>query len=77
MSRLTCTETFRRLDDYLDRELSAKELADVEEHLEACANCAGEFQVERELIAGIRDKLRRVRAPGGLLERVMRSLPRE
>ena len=37
--RFTCEEIFARLDDYLDRELSADEMRMVKEHLETCAAC--------------------------------------
>ena len=50
MSMLDCRETFRKLDAYVDRELQPDELMQVEEHLARCADCAGEFSVERELI---------------------------
>jgi len=34
--RYTCEETFRRLEDYVDRELSAEEMERVREHLKTC-----------------------------------------
>jgi hypothetical protein len=42
LSRYTCEEAFRRLDDYLDRELSSDETELVREHLEVCAGGARE-----------------------------------
>ena len=33
LDRMSCEEAFRRLDDYLDRELSPDEMRQVEEHL--------------------------------------------
>jgi mycothiol system anti-sigma-R factor len=74
IDRYTCEETFRRLDDYLDRELDAAELRLVREHLESCALCASEFTFEETLLSGIRAKLRRITLPPGLRERVLRSL---
>jgi anti-sigma factor (TIGR02949 family) len=71
---LNCAETFRRLDDYLDRELSAPELAAVEAHLEQCLDCAGEFAVERGLLDQIRAKLARVRMPADLMARISSRL---
>jgi anti-sigma factor (TIGR02949 family) len=73
-TELDCKETFRRLDDYVDRELAPDELGKVEAHLAACAMCADEFQVERSLLEGIRDKLRRIKAPPGLLKKIEDSL---
>ena len=65
-----CDETFRRLDDYLDRELSEAETAAVEEHLRGCLRCSEEFSVERELLDGIKAKLSRLRVPDRLKSRI-------
>jgi Putative zinc-finger len=46
IDRYTCEETIRRLDDYLDRELTPHELQLVNEHLEVCAMCASEYAFE-------------------------------
>lgn len=67
---MTCAETLDRLDDYVDRELAPQELADIEAHLDACARCAGEFEVERDVLEAIRAKLRQLRVPDGLLKRI-------
>ena len=81
LDQKTCEETFRRLDDYLDRQLSAEETRMVEDHLHTCAMCAREFKFEAGVIEGIRDKLRRVTAPPELLARIVgeinRSTPQE
>jgi anti-sigma factor (TIGR02949 family) len=74
MEPLNCAETFRRLDDYVDRELSPDELAAVEAHLEQCLICAGEFAVEHELFEQIRSKLQRVRMPPDLMARISARL---
>lgn len=65
-----CGETFRRLDDYLDRELSHEETIAVEAHLAGCERCAGEFVTERELLEGIKAKLSRLRVPDRLKSRI-------
>ena len=36
---LRCSEVLARLSDYIDGELDAAEVKDVEEHLLACPNC--------------------------------------
>jgi anti-sigma factor (TIGR02949 family) len=77
VSRLTCEEMFRRLDDYLDRELDAAEMQRVREHLESCAACAREFAFEAEVLATVRAKLRRVDAPVALRDKVSRLLADE
>ncbi len=67
---LSCHETFARLDDYLDRELTAEDLAAVELHLHNCTVCSEEFAVEKDLMDELRAKLRRVRAPASLRGRI-------
>ena len=74
MDPLNCAETFRRLDDYVDRELSTEEYTAVAAHLEQCAICAGEFAVERDLLDQIRGKLTRVRMPADLMARIVSRL---
>lgn len=76
LNRYTCEEAFRRLDDYLDRELSAEEMTLVREHLEICAGCAREFTFEQSLVSGVRRKLRQIDVPKDLQSRVL-SLLRE
>lgn len=70
LDRLTCEELFARLDDYLDRELSAAEIRLVQEHLEICAACAGEYRFEVAVIEGVRQKLRRLAVPPDLMSRI-------
>jgi len=72
--RYDCSETFRRLDDYLDRELAPDEVEKVAEHLAECERCAAEFGVERELLDGIRERLRRIRLPDGLMDRIRQRI---
>jgi anti-sigma factor (TIGR02949 family) len=76
LDRYTCEETIRRLDDYLDRELSPHEMQLVNEHLEVCAVCAGEFAFEASVLNRLHDKLRRITAPPALLAKVSRALDR-
>jgi anti-sigma factor (TIGR02949 family) len=71
---VTCEDAFRKVDDYLDRELSAEELAHIRDHLDICAACASEFEFERSVLDGVRSKLRRVAAPPDLLSRISRLL---
>ena len=77
VDRLTCEEAFRRLDDYLDRELGADEMALVREHLEICAGCAGEFAFESSVLNGVRSKLLQIDVPASLQERVAAMLAEE
>jgi anti-sigma factor (TIGR02949 family) len=75
--RLTCEQVFLRLDDYLDRELSAEEMRLVHEHLETCAVCAGEYRFEAGVISGLREKLRRIDVPISLRAKISALLAGE
>jgi anti-sigma factor (TIGR02949 family) len=74
IGRLSCEEVMRRLADYVDRELSPRERAMVEEHLRTCEACAREHRFEQALVDETRAKLRRVAVPGDLIARVRRAL---
>ena len=74
LSRYTCEEAFRRLDDYLDRELSTEEMALVHEHLDICAGCAREFNFEASVLRGVREKLRQIDLPDSLQARILAAL---
>lgn len=74
VTRLTCEEVFRRLDDYLDRELSPDEMRLVREHLDVCAVCTAEYRFEQDVLNDVRDKVRRLTAPPGLLAKVQRAI---
>jgi len=76
-NKMTCEEVFRRLDDFVDRELSAEERQQVEEHLESCAVCAGEYRFEQSLIDELRAKLRRIQVPQRLRADITARLQRE
>jgi mycothiol system anti-sigma-R factor len=69
-SRYTCEDVFQRLDDYLDRELTAEEARLVREHLETCAACAGEYRFEESLLRSLRYKLQHIDVPEDLAARL-------
>ncbi len=71
---LTCDETYRSLDDYLDRELSPEEQRLVEEHLKVCAACVKSFTFEAEVLQQIRAKIARIDLPDGLMDKVLKRL---
>ena len=70
LDRYTCEETVRRLNDYLDRELSPAEMTLVREHLETCTGCAGAFAFESSVLAELKAKLRRIDLPQSLVAKV-------
>jgi anti-sigma factor (TIGR02949 family) len=76
LDRSNCEEAFRRLDDFLDRELSPDEMRLIAEHLEVCAWCTREFNFEASVLHGVKRKLRQLDAPAELLSKVMSLLPR-
>ena len=55
VDRYTCEDAFRRLDDYLDRELTDREIAKIEEHLRYCAVCASEYRFEASVLNCVRE----------------------
>lgn len=69
-----CAETFRRLDDYLDRALPPDERRLVEAHLAQCVQCAREYRFEQDVVDHVRGTLRRLDAPGDLLRKVAEQL---
>jgi len=76
-SRFTCEEAFRRLDDFLDCELSPDDMTRVQEHLEICAGCAREFNFEASVLRNVRSKLRQFEPPPALESFVRDLVARE
>ena len=74
LDRMTCESAFRRLDDYLDRQLSPDEMRLVEQHLHICEACTREFAFEASVLDGVRRKLRSLEAPPDLLARIAARL---
>lgn len=74
IDRYTCQETFSRLNDYLDRELTPEEMRLVQEHLAVCAYCVLEFAFEANVLREVRAKVQSIQAPEGLMSRVIGAL---
>lgn len=77
LDRLTCEETFRALDDFLDRELSAEEMQRVQAHLDTCDACTQEFAFEASVIASVKAKIQRIAVPSDLMARISRRIASE
>jgi anti-sigma factor (TIGR02949 family) len=77
LDRYRCEEVFRRMDEFLDRELASGEAALVREHLETCAACASEYAFEEHVLLTVKAKLRRVAIPPELRTRIEQSLSRD
>jgi hypothetical protein len=71
---MKCHDAKRRLDLFMDGELSVPENLEVLEHLNLCRPCAAAYDGEKVLRAGLRETLGRERAPAGLGERVFSRL---
>jgi anti-sigma factor (TIGR02949 family) len=64
---MECAEVTRRLWEYLDGELAAKEAEDVGRHLAGCAHCQPHYRCDRAfLIVVVRSLSRPCPAPRGL-----------
>ena len=74
---LTCIEVFDRLNDYLDRNLSAGEVALVAQHLDDCVACAREYRFEASVLECLKTRLRRIDVPPHLLSSVKLLLQAE
>ena len=69
-----CADALRRLDDYLDRQLTPKERALVEQHLATCTACASKYRFETTFVSEVRRKLVRIDVPPRLASRVHDAL---
>jgi anti-sigma factor (TIGR02949 family) len=74
LDRYTCEEVFRRLDDYLDRELTVQEMELVRQHLETCEACASEHRFQASVIQELRSRIQRVSMPPSLMDRISKAL---
>ncbi len=74
LDQLTCEEAFRKLDDFVDRELSDVEMARIRHHLEVCEACAREFAYHRSVLHELRVKVGRLAAPETLRTRLTDAL---
>lgn len=70
IDRYTCEEVVRRLDDYVDRELSPREMQLMREHIETCAACAHEHAFAVATLRTLKAKLRRIDVPRDLMAQV-------
>ena len=59
---LLCKRTLARLDDYVDAELSPREMKDVRLHLAICHACEEKFAFETRFVQAMREHLQSVLA---------------
>ncbi len=65
-----CEEALKRLNDYLDHQLSDGERMVVIRHLEICRPCLRRFTFEQTLIVSLRQKVTTMCAPQALREKL-------
>jgi anti-sigma factor (TIGR02949 family) len=66
----SCEEAIKRLNEYLDHELSDAERVVVLKHLEICKPCFSRFSFEQTLVVSIRQKITVLCTPHGLREKL-------
>ena len=69
-----CREALKRLDDYLDRELSPTDMKWVRWHLKQCIHCSRKFAFEASVLRQVRSKLSRIAVPPSLLLSIRHAL---
>lgn len=76
LTRTTCEQVIRALDDYIDGELDSREAGQIEAHLVTCAACLKKYHFERAFVADVKQKLAEVAVKAGLQERIALELKR-
>jgi anti-sigma factor RsiW len=71
-----CDDLLASLDDILDQEQPPEQTGRILAHLESCPACAARYESAYRRLAVLREAAQRIRAPAGLLERILHSLGR-
>ena len=66
----SCEEAVKRLNEYLDHQLSDSERVVVMKHLEICRPCLRRFTFEQTLVISLRQKVSRLCAPTALRDKL-------
>jgi anti-sigma factor RsiW len=67
---MSCAETDKYLDAYIDGELEAGLMLEVESHIDGCESCAARRRLKQDLKSEIAALGRKIEAPASLRERV-------
>ena len=67
---INCQEAAKKLYEYLDRQLTDAEAAEVRQHLERCPPCQDYFRFEKGVLTRVSQVCREVEVPATLVERV-------
>lgn len=70
----SCEAAIRRLNEYLDHELTEAERVIVLKHLEFCRPCMSRFTFEQTLVISIRQKISHLCVPPNLREKLHEML---
>lgn len=73
MTDCGCEKAKAELEEFLHKELDAKDAADIAEHMENCVDCTGEHLVGLTLTEKVR-KACQEQAPSELRDRVLNAL---
>lgn len=73
----SCEEAIKRLNEYLDQELTDEEKTVVIKHLEICKPCLNRFSFEHALMLSLRKKVTNVGAPETLKNKLKALLKQE
>jgi mycothiol system anti-sigma-R factor len=69
-----CDQAMEVLDQYVDRELTTPELAEVRRHLEGCPPCQRHFDFEEKMKVLVYRKACPEKAPHQLLAKILSSI---
>lgn len=66
----SCEEAVKRLNEYLDHEMTAEERVVVLKHLEICRPCLARFSFEQHLVVTLRQKVSVLCLPPAVREKL-------
>jgi len=69
-----CRAVLEQLYLYLDRELGASSVAEIDRHLDLCADCLHHIGFEREVLTIVGRKCRQSEVPAGLADQIRARL---
>jgi mycothiol system anti-sigma-R factor len=67
----SCGAVYAKVFEYLDRELSSDERAEIEHHIEACPGCEEHFAFDGAVLRFVRQRAPRALCPPAVQERLL------
>lgn len=74
---MNCEKIYERLQDFLDRELTAAEIEEVKTHISHCPPCGDEFRFEESVLRHVKRCMGDAPCPEELLKRIAAAIDRE